>query len=230
MSYAEKMRELSKQNRPLQTIDEDIETRKRKSDIRYFFKTFIKGPSKKLVEKEAMKGYTTAVIYEYQYYDYFYIDKDDKFNFIPSFKNNPGHYLYRIFTVINDSYFIGLMDDYFKKELGMMYNCSRLPHNGKTANGIEVFWGDLRDMNIPQKWFNIMMNNLVDSAQEDPSLSKYNHEPPTSHFRKEEDVQSLSISGYHQIVTPSPHYGYSSKRGREEEDLRELLTSGKRSR
>lgn len=165
MSFAEEMRVLTNMNKSsknmhMSSID-TLAERKRKSDIRFFFNTYVKMNAKELMKTEAEKGFSNALLFLYDYYDYFYITPHDEFVFLPGFSSNTGHFLYRIYAVIRDPYFISLMDEYFVNELGVIYDYTRLINVSSAKNGIEVFWGSISDPNISEKWFKKLTEKFI---------------------------------------------------------------------
>ena len=164
MSFADYMRRVSNTQR---SNTDDLETRRYKDVMDLFFNSRINTIGlRSIIHVEAKKGYLSAVIFQYDYYEYFSIDDNNVFTYYPTFTKGTGRILYRIHNIIQEPYFIELMNKFICQHLGMLYDVVRLKHMGKTKNGIEVFWGSPNDSNISEKWFNKMMETMVTTTVE----------------------------------------------------------------
>lgn len=188
MSFGERMRQISNiKKREIGSLDESLEDRFHKQNIKRFFETYIKNPSKAIIEEDAHKGYVVSVIFKYLYYDYFYFTARDELVFTPTFIRD-GKHLYRIHTVIREPYFISLMDSFFKNELGMLYDYTRLLHINKLQNGIEVFWGAPEDVDPSSKWFTKRMDQMMTLPPPPPTSVPLYQRQPSPQFQNHDSM------------------------------------------
>lgn len=161
-SFAERMRELSNAHRSNFIGNDDTTLRYKKAAIDIFFNTIMEASRiQDIIQREAMHGHLSAIIYEYDYYDYFYIDDRNQLKFILNFTPGLGYQLYKIHTTLQDPYFKGLMDSFIGENMGMVYDYTRMTYVSKLRNGIEVCWGTIEDSRISKRWFDKLINKII---------------------------------------------------------------------
>ena len=161
-SFAERMRELSNAHRSNFIGNDDTTLRYKKAAIDIFFNTIMEASRiQDIIQREAMHGHLSAIIYEYDYYDYFYIDDRNQLKFISNFTPGLGYQLYKIHTTLQDPYFKGLMDSFIGENMGMVYDYTRMTYVSKLRNGIEVCWGTIEDTRISKRWFDKLINKII---------------------------------------------------------------------
>jgi len=155
MSFIDKMRSTAYESRKRKrnfSNDPEYIIEIREKDFNYFFKECIKNNARKKIERRANEGYTTATIYEYGIGDYFFFDNNGVINFTSKFIENSPYHLYKIHSSIISDHIISLINKYFVKELGLIYDI--YTNTKMKTTFLEVCWADLKVENeyINHRW------------------------------------------------------------------------------
>ncbi len=140
MSFTERMRHLASEARSKKVQEQNPNWKLDKtiSDITKFFESEVKKDAMNKIETRAQKGCNSSNILEYEFFEYFYVTRNDRIVRVSKYEKKEGFYLHRIHDVVNGQHFQNMLNE-FVNSLGDMRVACWYP--GNNMNVVEVYWG-----------------------------------------------------------------------------------------
>lgn len=154
LSFADKIREISKSARENGSKPETIEDwreKKKLDDVNKFFESEVAKTVMQKIEERATEGCLSANIYEYHFSAYFYINKKNEVITVPEFKKDAGFYMHRIHHMVHSDFFQEKLKNLVESFGGNMQFDSWYPGRDK-INVVTVFWGPTKTHKFPMVW------------------------------------------------------------------------------